>query len=575
MAKPSGETGGYSFRDVYGGDGGSGGNGGQGAPGPQGGSQSPCNVFNVENIHGPTTILDSSAGRTEAHILPWFAPKALFDADAAAGGPARRACTDNTRVSLISCLKEWACDTPKSSPIFWLSGMAGTGKSTVAYTLCQHWRAEGRLGASFFCSRNDEKARSRTSIIPTIVRQLLPISRPFARSVGNVHIDLVIPASTRHIDELLVQPWLQAMASPVEERPPLVVVIDALDEIEGSTQGPHLIKQLVKAVSASGTTLRGLKFLLTSRPHPGIVAECSAIASSAVYHMKEIAPREAIEDVRRFINAELPELPPERRDGIPTPIQQVKCLDRLGENGLGLVALDGTPELLIGSLYKAIISDVLRNVSQEETSKRVLYAAVTTRRPLTVLDLSPLIFDAGDEVDETAVRNSLSLFYAVLYVSPRDQCIYTYHKSFTDFILDPRRSPDLANAAMSYFPNRTRDCFSIMNKSLCFNICKLTSSFLLDEDDKALSERTKTNIGPELRYACQHWAPHLASVRHDREKDVQQLSAMLLDFYRLRVLFWMETMNLLKSDCRLAAHLARTWASQVRKQDDILSPMVA
>ncbi|KAJ7938579.1 hypothetical protein B0H13DRAFT_1584855, partial [Mycena leptocephala] len=67
--------------------------------------------------------------------------------------------------------------------LFWLSGMAGTGKSTVAYTLCQQWRAEGRLGASFFCSRNDEKARSCTSIIPTIVRQLFSISRPFARSV--------------------------------------------------------------------------------------------------------------------------------------------------------------------------------------------------------------------------------------------------------------------------------------------------------------------------------------------------------------------------------------------------------
>ncbi|KAJ7932228.1 hypothetical protein B0H13DRAFT_1593536, partial [Mycena leptocephala] len=221
-----------------------------------------------------------------------------------------------TRVGLISRLKEWACDTPKSSPIFWLSGMAGTGKSTVAYTLCQHWRAEGRLGASFFCSRNDEKARSCTSIIPTIVRQLLSISRPFARSVGNVDIDLVIPASTRHVDELLVHPWSQAMASEVEERLPLVVVIDALDEIEGSTHGPRLIKQLVEAVSRSGTRLRRLKFLLTSRPHPGIAAECSAIASSAVYCMEEIALREAIEDVRRFIDAELPELPSKRREGI-------------------------------------------------------------------------------------------------------------------------------------------------------------------------------------------------------------------------------------------------------------------
>ncbi|KAJ7448510.1 hypothetical protein FB451DRAFT_1053803, partial [Mycena latifolia] len=519
---------------------------------------------------------------------PWLAPKALFDADAAAGGPARRACTDNTRVGLISRLKQWACDTSNSLPIFWLSGMAGTGKSTVAYTLCQDWRVEGRLGASFFCSRNDEKARSRTSIIPTIVRQLLYAHKPFTNSLRDVPIDVVIPASARHVNELLVQPWLRSMASHPAEEPPMMVVIDALDEIEGDDQGSQLIKQLIQAVSMSETRLRGIKFFVTSRPHPRIVEECESIDKKAVYHMEEIDMKEAAEDVRRFVDAELPELPEEKRQGIvtnsaglfiyaatisryvcpqtsavkPSRIQQVKRLKRLEENGLGSVAPDGTPELL-GLLYKAIISDVLRNAGQEvETSKRVLYAAVTTRRSLTVLELTPLLFDAGDEVDETAVRNSLSLFYAVLYVSPRDQCIYTFHKSFIDFVLDPCRSSDHATAATSYFRDRTQDCICIMNKSLRFNICSLPSSFLLDEDDKGLADRTKTNIGPELHYACQHWAAHLASVRHDHQGDVE-LSALLLDFYSLKVLFWMEAMNLLKSDCRLAIHLARTWALQV------------
>jgi hypothetical protein len=113
-----------------------------------------------------------------------------------------------------------------------------------------------------------------------------------------------------------------------------------------------------------------------------------------------------------------------------------------------------------------------------------------------------------------------------------------------------------------------------MDKSLRFNICNISSASLLDQDDKGLSERVKTNIGAKVRYACQHWAAHLASVRHDRHADVQ-LSALLLDFYRLKVLFWMEAMNLLKSDCRLAVHIARTWASQVCKQDNILSLVVS
>ena len=97
-----------------------------------------------------------------------------------------------------------------------------------------------------------------------------------------------------------------------------MVVIDALDEIEGNNQGPQLIKQLIQAVSASETRLHGLKFLVTSHPHPGIVKECSSIKRKAVYHMEEITLEEAIEDVRRFVNAKLDDLPPEWQEGIVT-----------------------------------------------------------------------------------------------------------------------------------------------------------------------------------------------------------------------------------------------------------------
>ncbi|KAJ7261904.1 hypothetical protein C8J57DRAFT_1134154, partial [Mycena rebaudengoi] len=566
---------------LHGGTGGAGGHGGQ--RGGKGGV-GQGNNFYTDQMH----VYGSSA---HADLLPWFAPKALFNADAAAGGPARRACTENTRGELISRLKQWACDTSNSLPIFWLSGMAGTGKSTVAYTLCQHWRSEHRLGASFFCSRNDEKARSRTFIIPTIVRQLLPINSPFARTVGDVDIDVVIPASDCHVEELLVQPWLSAMGSHSEEKLPMVVVIDALDEIEGNDHGPQLIKQLIQAVSASETRLRGLKFFVTSRPHPRIKEECSSINGKAVYRMEEIAPKEAVEDVRYFVDAELINLPRERRDDIVNnssglfiyaatvvrylcppnfPLsakQQQKRLDALLKSGVGAKVPDS--EYGIDSLYNTILTQALPNIGHEvETSKRVLYAVVTTRRPLTVSDLAPLVVgDATEEADEEAVRNSLGLFHAVLYISARDKCIYTFHKSFADFILDPGRSPKLANTATSYFRDRTCDCIHIMNKSLHFNMCNLESSFLLDKDDKCLSERVETEIEPELRYACQHWAAHLASVRHDFQEDVQQLSALLLNFYRLKVLFWMEVMNLLKLDCRLAIHLARTWALQVQNAE--------
>ncbi|KAJ7054045.1 hypothetical protein C8F01DRAFT_1235563, partial [Mycena amicta] len=244
-----------------------------------------------------------------------FAPRARFNADTASAGPARRACTSQTRLALMDTVQQWALNTSvHSSPIFWLGGMAGSGKSTIAYTLCQHLYQKGRLGASFFCSRNDPGSRSRASIIPTIVRQLMEGRKSFVHALGDVHLDDVISVSARHVDELLVQPWLQYMVSQSKQPLPLVVVIDALDEIEGSDQGPQLIKQLIEAVSAAETGLYGLKFFLTSRPHPRIVQESGSIKSK--YHMEEIHPKEAINDVRLFVNAELGDLSDEQREEI-------------------------------------------------------------------------------------------------------------------------------------------------------------------------------------------------------------------------------------------------------------------
>lgn len=45
-------------------------------------------------------------------------------------------CLANTRVGLLDRIKGWA-DDGNSKPIFWLNGMAGTGKSTIARTVAQ------------------------------------------------------------------------------------------------------------------------------------------------------------------------------------------------------------------------------------------------------------------------------------------------------------------------------------------------------------------------------------------------------------------------------------------------------
>jgi hypothetical protein len=61
-------------------------------------------------------------------------------------------CFPDTRVNLFRQIYSWA-DGENPPSIFWLNGLARTGKSTIACTIARRYLDQKRLGASFFFSR--------------------------------------------------------------------------------------------------------------------------------------------------------------------------------------------------------------------------------------------------------------------------------------------------------------------------------------------------------------------------------------------------------------------------------------
>ncbi|CAG7854440.1 SubName: Full=Uncharacterized protein {ECO:0000313/EMBL:CCA76463.1}; Flags: Fragment [Serendipita indica DSM 11827] len=61
-------------------------------------------------------------------------------------------CLQGTRLDVLEKIKTWAEDDTSDKPIFWLCDVAGSGKSTVAMSAAETWRAEGTLGGQFFFS---------------------------------------------------------------------------------------------------------------------------------------------------------------------------------------------------------------------------------------------------------------------------------------------------------------------------------------------------------------------------------------------------------------------------------------
>ncbi|CEL53987.1 putative WD repeat-containing protein alr3466 OS=Nostoc sp, (strain PCC 7120 / UTEX 2576) GN=alr3466 PE=4 SV=1 [Rhizoctonia solani AG-1 IB] len=72
-----------------------------------------------------------------------------------------------------------------------------------------------------------------------------------------------------------------------------------------------------------------------------------------------------------------------------------------------------------------------------------------------------------------------------------------------------------------------------------FNICALPSSYLYDRDVPDLEERISRSISPGLTYACHYWTTHLKLSEH-RDEIIDGVR----NFFSLRLLLWMEVMNL-------------------------------
>ncbi|KIJ30659.1 hypothetical protein M422DRAFT_267809 [Sphaerobolus stellatus SS14] len=167
---------------------------------------------------------------------------------------------DGTRISLLGDLLAWATDA-NSHRICWLNGLAGTGKTTVAESFCRILAQKDMLGASFFCSRDNETKRNVRNIIPYLAKVLahmLPCYQQELITVLSTHRD---PRGLNLQDQyqyIIVEP-LNTIAGARSE--PLVLSVDALDECEDKEGTEELLRVIIEA-----SLDFPLKFFLTGRP---------------------------------------------------------------------------------------------------------------------------------------------------------------------------------------------------------------------------------------------------------------------------------------------------------------------
>jgi hypothetical protein len=475
---------------------------------------------------------------------------------------------------ILDELRDWARD-PNGAKVYWMNGMAGTGKTTITYTLCEWLEEVHQLGANFCCSRLSSSCRNVNDIVPTVAYQLARYS-PAIRSAlckvledepdaGKLNIELQFTK--------LVQRPMQKVKGALPDG--IVVAIDALDECEDSYG-----VQLVLATLMKFTLNLPIKFFVTSRPEPIIREKMLARDgySPSVLYLHDIEESIVKEDIKKYLTDALsPVSPPPSIDELeqlanragklfiyaatvaryirPDNIRGVNShtrLQRMLKTKSDSVSTQQYEEL--DGLYTSILDAALDpklEAEERRVLEMVLRTAVSVMEPMAPETLASFLNLTKDEVEI-----ALDPLRSVLHVPEGGGLVSVLHASFPDYMLDRLRAKSFYCDSSQHNEVLANHCFDVMKAQLRFNICNLESSFVFDKDVVDLAERIKSSISAALSYSCRYWGEHLR--QGGRTEEVHR---NLVEFLTHRLLFWMEVLNLEQRMASAGAILrqARSW----------------
>ena len=463
-------------------------------------------------------------------------------------------CMEGTREQILAELEEWAINdaAPK---VFWLNGMAGTGKTSIAHSLSERLDKNQILGASFFCSRSaSQEVRDAGLIIPTIASTLSQLSPVLQSAISEVVEEKPDVGSLHKLSVqfrlLLVDPIKSVVDSSLKT---YVVVIDALDEC----MNVGTVEKLIQAIVGFAPDMP-LKFFLSSRDTTQI--------QSAFHHNHNYTPmivplytieRTVVqEDIKRYLHTSLSAIVTKNRLSIPwPPLDELEILlersDRLFIYAATAVRYIGAPDVdfrkrlarvtrltparmntgIIDSLYNEIMRQAFHCELQadELSARRETLSAV-------VFLLIPLSLDAITSLsgmDKLEGQVALAPFRSVIHVPAANIGPVTiFHASFPDFIVDPSRCEEPFRLDESEGHRMlTVQCLWCLNRSLECNMMISSST-----------------IPEALRYSCLHWASHLAqalvaSLAQNAATEIQVLVSTFVDQH---LLHWFECLSALK-----------------------------
>lgn len=484
-------------------------------------------------------------------------------------------CMDQTRVEFLQELREWY--SKPQSPILWLSGMAGTGKSTIARTMASELHAKDRLAGSFFFRRAGNLSEA-TRFVSTLAYKLAITQRPNASPslrelIGQAmidHEDVQDQGLRRQWNVLIVEPLSRIQST---QRLALTFVVDALDEC-GSEDDIGLIIQLL--IELKNINNVDLSVLVTSRPETTLVRGFRNLPE--IMHrrldLRDI-PRDIVEhDLYVYMRKKLGQVKPHNECHWPSEedlrslVQKADCLFIYAatvclfiessrydcpEVCLSRILLSrptgGEDTAAVDCMYTQVLDSALARPGQrKELTERLTDRFKTiVGSIIALLEMLPMTA-LGDllSIEVETVGHALSTLESVLNIpSDTKQPIRPLHPSFRDFLFDKARCGHKSFHLQeeSVHTHLAICCLDVLCTCLRRNICGL----LPESSPQEVSEDAlNLHMPKHVQYACQHWIGHL-----DNASAPQKIHVGFYDggkihtFFEEKFLYWLEAMSLI------------------------------
>lgn len=466
---------------------------------------------------------------------------------------------------------EWIND-PGGRHIFWLSGLAGAGKSAIAMSVVQRCREEGTLAANFFFARARPASTHMEVFTPRVASELydyFPSFRPLLTmlrqrvraSPPSPHP--AVPASHppfyHQLYELVIDPVLMLQNRGPR---PAVVVVDALDECAEQDLVVDLVRLLAHALRDPRLPLL---LFFTSRPEPHIRAAFTDPDVDAVTRALSLQDFDAQADIRVFLQHGFWKMVQERpwiMNSVRPPWPSDRDLDALVEQSSGLfiyastilkfisdngddpfsrlkTVLDvnrgssGSAFVGLDQLYTGILS-----AHYSDVTRLVLGTIILLFDPLPVEQIENLLgLESGD------AWVALQGLHSVLLFPPeQNKPVRIYHASFHDFLTHPDRSHNFFIDPETQHVNMTYYCLALMVENLSRDVGNLEDP-LAHGNHAGTPKRPPRHecISGALRYACRYWALHLSRVPFN-----EHLLSLLNEFGFRSILYWIEALSLIQ-----------------------------